>query len=77
VASETGIFATQKIVSHPLTRRMKTGSPCTETLDHVDSLSGEPPTACLLGERKRERPRSKPGYCQIVARGLSIVRTFC
>lgn len=33
---DTGIIATQKIVSHPLSRLMKTGSPCTE--DHNDLI---------------------------------------
>jgi hypothetical protein len=30
VSSETGLITSQNIVSQPLTRRMKTGSPCTE-----------------------------------------------
>ena len=46
--SDTGIIAIQKMVSQPLTRRMNTGSPCTEahkdlivdTDEEVPDLSG-------------------------------------
>jgi hypothetical protein len=37
VMIDTGIITTQKIVSHPLTRRMNTGSPWTE--DHNDLIT--------------------------------------
>jgi hypothetical protein len=43
-----GIMATQKIVSHPLTRRMNTGSPCTDAQRLRTTLMH----AAVLGKRQ-------------------------
>lgn len=45
VAIEIGIIAIQKIVSHPLTRYMKTGSPWIEAHRNLATLSRPPDLA--------------------------------
>jgi hypothetical protein len=43
VAMDTGIMTIQKMVSQPFTRRMKTGSPCTDAQsDFTTSLMVAP-----------------------------------
>ncbi len=41
---ETGIIATQNTVSHPLTRRMSVGSPCTEAHNDLIAVISPPRT---------------------------------
>ena len=44
VASDTGIMTIQKMVNHPLIRRMNTGSPCTDAQNDLTTLIATTPS---------------------------------
>ena len=61
---ETGIIATHKIVIHPLTRRMNTGSPCTDAHNDLIAVTAHRVPASTFG---------KPDFLVLKAADASVI----